>query len=119
MKIQPDNPIITIINDFTPSGVDQTASTSALSICTPIDNDELDALMTGKSVEEIKTENKQKSRLQRYINTTGINPFSKSTFKRKTMSGGLRKKTNKRRSNKRRSNKRRSNKRRSNKRRKK
>ena len=113
LSIEPSNPIITIINDFTPEGVEQTSSSNTLTVCEPIDNDALDGLMVGKSEEEIKAENKKTSRLQKYIDITGVNPFAKSSYKRKTMLGGSRKKTKKRRSSKRKSSKRKSSKRRS------
>jgi DNA polymerase III epsilon subunit-like protein len=76
--ISPTNPIIEIINEFTPSGVDPAGvGSSGLTICEPIDNDEVESMMTGKSIEQIKLENEANSRLGIYKSVTGINPVQK------------------------------------------
>lgn len=94
--VDPDNEIIKIINSFTPSDVDNArVESSGLTICPPIDNDEIESQMTGKSVKDIKLENERTSRLSRYKEVTGIDPFPKFVKK-----GGSRKSKKSRRSRK-------------------
>lgn len=94
--IDPDNEIIKIIDEFTPEGVDPAGvGSTGLTICPPMDNDEIEAKMTGKIVKEIKSENEGSSRLGRYKEVTGINPFQNYGKK-----GGSRKSKKSRRSRK-------------------
>jgi len=119
LKDDPSNEIIKIINSFTPEGIDPVGvGSSSLIICPPIDNDQIESLMTGKTVGQIIAESKANSRWSRYNEITGINKsVQKGGSKRSSHRRRSNKRSNKRsRSNKRRSNKRRSNKRRSNKR---
>ena len=74
LKDDPSNEIIKIINSFTPEGIDPAGVGSpSLIICPPIDNDQIESLMTGKSVEQIISESKANSRWSRYNEITGIN----------------------------------------------
>ena len=101
LKIQPDNPIIKIINDFTPPGINpEGVGSQGLSICPSIDNDEVESLMTGKPIQEIKAENQQKSRLARYKQITGLNPFKRKGGSRKNMKRNSRKRNSRKQSKK-------------------
>lgn len=74
----PFNPIIQIINEFTPRDVDANGIGSPTLIkCPIIDNDELTSIMTGKTVAEVRQENEENSRAGRYKKITGIDPFLK------------------------------------------
>jgi len=87
----PENPIIQIINSFTPPDIDPNGVGSPLESCPPIENDLLTSIIEKKSIEVIKSENKEKSRPGRYKKITGIDPFKKGgsykfTKRRKTKS---------------------------------
>ena len=71
----PINPIVRIINEFTPEGIEPVGiGSSSLIICPPIENDELESIMTGKSIKQIIFESKSNSRQSRYYNK--INEFA-------------------------------------------
>jgi DNA polymerase III epsilon subunit-like protein len=86
--LNPINPIIKIINEFTPVGINpEGVGDIGLKLCELIDNDVLESEMTGKSIQEIKNENNEKSRLGRYKRITGIKYISfpkKAGSKRKS-----------------------------------
>lgn len=83
--ISPINPIVKIINEFTPAGVDPAGvGTSGLNICPSMSNDEVESIMSKKTIEEIKSENEAKSRLRTYMEITGINPYEKKGGSRKS-----------------------------------
>lgn len=83
--ISPINPIVKIINEFTPAGVDPAGvGTSGLNICPSMSNDEVESIMSKKTIEEIKSENEAKSRLRTYTEITGINPYEKKGGSRKS-----------------------------------
>jgi DNA polymerase III epsilon subunit-like protein len=74
LKDDPNNEIIKIINSFTPAEIDPVGvGSSSLIICPPINNDQIESLMTGKSIEQIISESKANSRRSRYNEITGIN----------------------------------------------
>ena len=84
LQEMPFNPIIQIINEFTPRDVDAIGVGSPTLIkCPMIDNDELISNMTGKTVAEVRQENEENSRAGRYKKITGINPLLKVGGSRK------------------------------------
>jgi len=86
--LNPINQIVKIINEFTPEGINpEGLGEPGLKLCGQIDNDVLESQMTGKSIQEIKNENNEKSRLGRYKRITGIKYVSfpkKAGSKRKS-----------------------------------
>jgi DNA polymerase III epsilon subunit-like protein len=112
LKDDPSNEIIKIINSFTPEGIDPVGVGSpSLIICPPIDNDQIESLMTGKSVEQIISESKANSRWSRYNEITGINKSVQKGGSRNSRSKRSRSNKRSRRSKRSSSRKRRSNRR--------
>jgi DNA polymerase III epsilon subunit-like protein len=100
--LNPINPIVKIINEFTPDEINpEGLGETGLKICDQIDNDLLESQMTGKSIQEIKNENNQKSRLGRYKRITGIKyvsfPPKKAGSKKKSLKKSKRKSKNSKR----------------------
>jgi len=100
--LNPINPIVKIINEFTPNGINpEGLGETGLKICDQIDNDLLESQMTGKSIQEIKNENNEKSRLGRYKRITGIKyvsfPPKKAGSKKKSLKKSKRKSKNSKR----------------------
>lgn len=96
-NLNPINPIVKIINEFTPEGFNpEGLGETGLKICDQIDNDVLESQMTGKSIQNIKNENNEKSRLGRYKRITGSKyvsfPPKKAGSKRKTRKSSRKKK---------------------------
>uniref|UniRef100_A0A6C0KSI4 Exonuclease domain-containing protein n=1 Tax=viral metagenome TaxID=1070528 RepID=A0A6C0KSI4_9ZZZZ len=91
--LNPINPIVKIVNEFTPDGTNpEGVGEIGLKMCDLIDNDLLESQMTGRNIQEIRNENNANSRLGRYKRITGINYVSfpkkagskKRTKRRKT-----------------------------------
>jgi len=93
----PENEIVKIIEEITPAGIDPKGLGTELHICDIIDNNTLEAQMTGAEISDIIEANEKKKRLSRYISITGNDPFSK--FKAK---GGTKKNSRKKNSRKKR-----------------